>query len=323
MLLIERPQTDPFFNIAAEEYLLKNVGEDCFMLWASEPSIIIGKHQNAFAEINSSYARSHHLPVIRRISGGGTVFHDPGNLNFSFIRKGEREKLVDFRKFTEPIIDYLTSLGLPAKFEGKNDIRVNGLKISGNAEHVYRDKVLHHGTLLFSAQLDRLNKAIRGQELLFADKAVKSVRSTVTNITGLLDRPLSLDDFRQGIIDHMKAVSGNWNTAVLSGTDVEAIESLAQEKYTSWEWNFGYSPRFTYEKGILLNGQTVVVTVSVKHGLIEGIHATGDHTGALPFDSLTGLRFDADFLLANFRDTGFPRVYSLDEYRGLVTQLMY
>ena len=129
MLIINRPQTDPYFNIAAEEYLLKQMEEDCFMLWQNQPSIIIGKHQNSLAEINYNFVKENNIPVVRRISGGGTVFHDLGNLNFTFISKGEKEKLVNFKKFTQPIIEVLNQMGVPARFEGKNDLRVSGLKI--------------------------------------------------------------------------------------------------------------------------------------------------------------------------------------------------
>ncbi len=153
------------------------------MLWQNLPSIILGKHQNTLAEINYSFVKENNIPVVRRISGGGTVFHDLGNLNFTFISSGEKEKLVNFRKFTQPIIEVLNHMGIPACFEGKNDLRVNGLKISGNAEHVYRNKVLHHGTLLFSADLNYLNQAIKSVPERFKDKAVQSVRSKVANIT--------------------------------------------------------------------------------------------------------------------------------------------
>ena len=187
MLIINRPQTDPYFNIAAEEYLLKQMDEDCFMVWQNEPSIIVGKHQNTLAEINYSFAKENNIPVVRRITGGGTVFHDLGNLNFTFISSGEKGKLVNFKKFTQPIIEVLNQMGIPARFEGKNDLRVNGLKISGNAEHVYKNKVLHHGTLLFSTDLNFLKKAIKSVPERFQDKAVQSVRSKVANITDFIE----------------------------------------------------------------------------------------------------------------------------------------
>lgn len=323
MLLIDRPQTDPYFNLAAEEYLLKNMKEDCFMLWVSEPSIIIGKHQNAFAEISRQFVKENDIPVVRRISGGGTVFHDPGNLNFSFISHGEKEKLVDFRRFTLPIIDYLNSLGLPARFEGKNDIRIHGLKISGNAEHVYHDKVLHHGTLLFNARLGRLNQAIKGQELLFTDKAVRSMRSTVTNISELLDHPLSMKDFQKGIIDHMKSRHPNLKTTMLDAGDIHSIDLLAKEKYKSWEWNFGYSPKFTFEKQVTFKKLRFRVIISVHKGIISQIQAEGKEVEMIPLQALTGLKFDEKSLLENFHASRFNGILKEFEYHDLLTLLLY
>ena len=154
MLILDSPYTDPRYNIAAEEYLLKETGEDYAFFYINEPSIIIGKHQNAYAEVNLDYVRQNHIKVIRRISGGGTVWHDRGNLNFSFILKGEEGKQVNFRGYAQPVVDFLDELGVEASFGPRNEILVGDLKISGNAEHIHRKRVLHHGTLLFDSDLD-------------------------------------------------------------------------------------------------------------------------------------------------------------------------
>ncbi len=308
MLFIERPQTDPYFNIAAEEYLLRTLDQDCFMLWVNEPSVIIGKHQNAFAEIDHAYVRENGIPVIRRISGGGTVFHDPGNLNFSFIASGEREKLVDFRKFTAPVIAYLQSLGLPARFEGKNDIRIDGLKVSGNAEHVYKDRVLHHGTLLYSSRLDELNAAIRGKESLFESHAVRSVRSKVVNITDLLSKPPSLDAFRAGIIRQVQASNPGMRMTILREEDRASIQRLAREKYMSWDWNYGYSPGFTYVKEVSYKGRTNEIRLEIRNGIIREVSASAELLEGLHLAGWKGKRFDADDLLEHFErsaDAGF------------------
>lgn len=269
MLIINRPQTNPWFNIAAEEYLLKNMKEDCFMLWQNEPSVIVGKHQNTMAEINHRYVKENNIPVIRRISGGGTVFHDLGNLNFSFIQGGEREKLVDFKKFVNPIINVLQSIGIPARFEGKNDIRVNGLKISGNAEHVFKSRVLHHGTLLFSSDLGNLNYAIKANEDNYKDKAVKSVRSSVANILDFLEPKVSIDEFKKRIIDYIFKHYEGVEFYNLTDNDIRKIEDLSKEKYKSWEWNYGYSPRFELKKKIRFNGQDFVINMEIKNGIIQ------------------------------------------------------
>jgi lipoate-protein ligase A len=154
MFCIITESDDPSFNLAVEELLLKNRNNEYLILGINKPSVIIGKHQSAHREINTRFVTENNIPVIRRISGGGTVFHDKGNLNFTFIRQSEAGKQIDFRKYTKPVIDFLYSLGVEAKFEGKNDLKTDGLKISGNAEHVHRNRVLHHGTLLFSTSLE-------------------------------------------------------------------------------------------------------------------------------------------------------------------------
>lgn len=150
-LCINQPNSDPYFNLAAEEYFLKNFQEDFFMLWRSWPSVVVGKHQNALAEINHEFVRLHQIPVARRLSGGGTVFHDPGNVNFTFIRNVANISEVNFKIFTIPVIEALKKLGVEAYTTGRNDLLIDGKKISGNAEHVHRNRVLHHGTLLFDS----------------------------------------------------------------------------------------------------------------------------------------------------------------------------
>ena len=266
MLIVQRPHTNPWFNIAAEEYLLKNIQEDCFMLWQNEASIIVGKHQNTLAEINYQFVKQNNIPVIRRITGGGTVFHDPGNLNFTFISKGEKGKLVDFRKFTDPIIAILNQLGIPAEFEGKNDIKVNGLKISGNAEHVFKDRVLHHGTLLFSSDLKELSMALKVKSGKYTDKAVQSNRSIVTNISDHLTPKLSIETFKEKIIDYFSELHYP-EFYHLTSEDEASINELVKHKYATWKWNFGYSPNYSYSNEVVTgDGNVLQLVVSIEKG---------------------------------------------------------
>ncbi len=294
MLIINRSQTNPYFNIATEEYLLKTLDEDCFMLWQNEPSIIVGKHQNTLAEINYHFVKQNNIPVIRRISGGGTVFHDLGNLNFTFIQKGEKGKLVDFRRFMDQIIDVLNQLGVPAKFEGKNDIRVNGLKISGNAEHVYKNKVLHHGTLLFSSQLDFLNKILKVKPDRFQSKAIQSVSSKVANISDFLTKKITIQEFREKIIQHISGISKNVEFYSLTENDIISINKLVTEKYKTWKWNFGYSPKYAFETELPFPKNSVKVKINIEKGIIQSIESSTDEQSI--FSKLIGVEHDYNIL---------------------------
>lgn len=278
MLIIERYHTDPYFNIAAEEYILKAFDDDVFMLWQNQPSIIVGKHQNTLAEINYEFVKENRIPVVRRISGGGTVFHDLGNLNFTFISKGEKGKLVDFRRFTDPIVEMLNLMGIPAKFEGKNDLRVNGLKISGNAEHVFKNRVLHHGTLLFSSDLSYLNRAIKVKEGKFNDRAVKSNRSKVANIIDFPGHPVSIEEFKENIIDFVKRKYKETKSYSLTEKDISAINSMVTGKYSTWKWNFGYSPEYSLSNKVYTGNGIVNFLIMVKNGVIRQIEITGNGT---------------------------------------------
>ena len=272
---IQRQETDPYFNLAAEEFLLKSALQDTFMTWRNEPSLIIGKHQNSSREINHSFIESNHLPVIRRITGGGTVFHDPGNLNFSFIYTQRKENLVDFRDFTKPIILFLQNLGLDAVFEGKNNIKINGLKVSGNSAHIYKNKVLHHGTLLFNTDLEKLEKAIASQEESYKDKAVRSVRAKVANIIDLLAVEISLEEFtskfRQFILNYFK----DFYEDDLHPFEIETVQKLAEEKYKSFRWTFGYYSEYEFNERWFSNEAEYSVKLFVKEGLVNKAELIG------------------------------------------------
>ncbi|HPF64468.1 lipoate--protein ligase [Lentimicrobium sp.] len=292
MLCIIRHETDPYFNLAAEEYVLKNFERDSFMLWRNEPAIIVGKHQNTLAEINQDYVKENMIKVVRRLSGGGAVFHDLGNLNFTFIASGENHQLVDFRKFTQPILEVLQKLDIEARFEGRNDLTIDGRKFSGNAEHVHKNRVLHHGTLLFSAQMADLSSALKVDPDKFQDKAVKSVRSRVTNISEHLKIPLTVLEFRDLVLKHVMESTPGAELYSFTQDDITAISRLRDEKYITWEWNFGYSPKYNFRKTVKTNGGKLEVTLEVVNGTIEKARFFGDYFNKLdPSDiehALTG-----------------------------------
>lgn len=298
MLCIQSPHTDPCFNLAAEEYALTQFMDDCFMLYRNVPSIIVGKHQNALAEINMEWVRANNIQVVRRLSGGGTVFHDLGNLNFAFIATGEEGKLVDFRRFTRPIQEVLGKLGVETRFEGRNNLTIKGLKISGNAEHIYRKRTLHHGTLLFSSELADLSDALKVDPNKYTDKAVQSIRSRVTNISEHLSHPMNVDEFGQMIMQHILDNYDGARMYSFSPADTQAIELLRDEKYTRWEWNFGYSPRYLFERQVRKNGGDLHIYLRVEKGVIGEVRLSGGLFDAEEVDTLkkifTGLQHDPD-----------------------------
>jgi len=301
MLYINRTSTDPYFNIAAEEYMLKNFSEDCFMLWQNEPCIIVGKHQNTLAEINYDYVKDLGIPVVRRISGGGTVFHDLGNLNFTFIQNGKEEELVNFRKYTKPILEVLKTMGIDAMFEGRNDLTINGKKFSGNAEHVHKNRTLHHGTLLFSSTLPDLSKALKVDPLKFKDKAVKSVRSRVTNLREHMKEQISIEEFRNKIRDYVLNQYPDANYYELRGEDIEKINRLVEEKYGTWKWNFGYSPKYNFKKSVKSKGGYIEFNFDVKDGIIRQVKIFGDFFNSIDIEafekSLIGLPHEEKHLM--------------------------
>jgi lipoate---protein ligase len=312
MLCIQDHNTDPYFNLAAEEYVLKNFSDDCFMLWRNGPSIIVGKHQNTLAEINLDWVRQNNIKVVRRLSGGGAVFHDLGNLNFTFIVSGEDGNLVDFRKFTKPILEVLQKLDVEARFEGRNDLTINGMKFSGNAEHVHKNRTLHHGTLLFSAVMTDLSQALKVNPLKFTDKAVKSVRSRVTNISDHLKHPMDVMEFAGLVMDHIVENYGGTSFYEYNQEDIRAIEKLRDEKYSQWDWNFGYSPRYMFEKGIRSNGGYLEFHLNVEHGIISELKVFGDFFHRYDISTieraLRGVRHDPDSIKKRLDD------FHLDDY---------
>ncbi|HCE58377.1 MAG TPA: lipoate--protein ligase [Prolixibacteraceae bacterium] len=271
---IHLKNTDPYFCLAAEEYLMKNFEDDIFMLWQSENAVVVGKHQNAAAEINHRFIHENNIAVCRRISGGGTVFHDSGNINFTFIKNVKSQAEISFRVFTAPVVKALAKLGIEATTSGRNDLLIDGLKISGNAEHVYKNRVLHHGTLLFDSDLKNLGQAIKVVPGKYEGKAVQSNRSPVANISQFLKTPMTTGEFIQFLLNVQLENAEN-HSFELAETDLQNIENLATEKFRTWEWNFGYSPKYTFRNELEIDGKKLSVRLAIEKGIIEEAEVFG------------------------------------------------
>ncbi len=270
MRYIDNLNTDAYFNLASEEYLLKHTDEEYFMLWRNESCIVVGKNQNTLSEINLDYITENSIKVVRRLTGGGAVFHDLGNINFTFI-VNDGQSFNDFEKFVEPIIEVLRELGVKAEFSGRNDLLIEGKKFSGNAQCKYKNRVMHHGTLLFSSSMADLSKALVSKPIKFTDKSVKSIRSRVTNISDhLKDNPMNVLEFKEAIFNHL-AVKEDANIEVFNEEELGIITKLREEKYSTWDWNFGKSPKYNFKEEKKFKGGTIESNIDVKLGIINDI----------------------------------------------------
>lgn len=308
MIIYHTTHTNPYFNLATEQFLMdRHPTEPIFMLWRNEASVIIGKNQNAYAELDLEYVRDKGIKVVRRLTGGGAVFHDLGNVNFTFIVPECRE--IDFAHFTEPVITALRELGTDAMLSGRNDITIDGAKVSGNAACVYNGCTMHHGTLLFSADLSRLAGALKPNPAKIRSKGITSVRSRVTNISSHLSKPMSAENFLSFIENY---ASRRYGVEPQNFTDDECAEiaALADARYSRWEWNFGKSNAFEAMYAHYFEFGTVEVSVTLEHGMIQALSIGGDFFGTRDVaelsEALIGVRCDMDSIGNAIEACGIP-----------------
>jgi lipoate-protein ligase A len=319
MLIIDSPSNDAWFNIASEEYLLqKYPGEELFLLYVNAPSIIVGRFQNTLAEINLDYVTRHNIKVVRRLSGGGAVYHDFGNLNFSFhIPQGDHD-FSDFSKFTQPVVDLLNKLNVPAQLEGRNDLLVEGKKFSGNAKLARNGKMIQHGTILLNSEMKVLGEALKVNPLKFKDKAIKSARARVTNLIEYLPEGTSVESFKKLLINQILEENGDSGEIYqLTEDEIEGIKKLAEEKYSTWDWNFGFSPDYNFNKAIKVSAGFIEVHLDVKKGFIQKVKIFGDFFASKPIEELedkfTGIKHETSAIQQTLQSV------DLTDYFGNVT----
>ena len=258
--------------MAIEEYLLKQKDGYYIYLWQNDSSVIVGINQNTLNEVNLNYTQQNNIKVVRRLTGGGAVYHDKNNVNYTIIAPYNQNEN-NYIKFTKPVIEYLNLLGVKAEFSGRNDIVVEGKKISGNAQTIYKNRIMHHGTLLFNSDMNILGSALKENKLKIQSKGIKSNRARVTNISNHLSKPMTTLEFLQGLSEYLRKDLCEY---FFDREDIEKINKLVKEKYSKYEWNFGSSPKGNITFEHKFNFGIFSMNFSVEKGKMQGVRVYGD-----------------------------------------------
>ncbi len=327
MLYVDAPKiNDPRINLAIEEHLLRNVQVDdsILLFYINEPAVIMGRNQNSQQEIDPDYIREQGIHVVRRLSGGGAVFHDLGNLNFSFITPS-RAGLHDFARFTGPVIQVLRALGIDAELREKSAIFANDKKVSGNAQYAASGRMFSHGTLLFDTDVSMMLQALNPRKAVIESKAVQSVRRFVTNLKDLLDPSYDIYKLKADIVAAVFEGSQP-ERYLLDEEDWQAINQLSRDKYQSWDWNYGRSPKFNLQKSAQTEAGKLDVRIDVAKGVIQGVKIYGDFIG--PYlvseleEQLVGLRHQREYLEETLDQIDLSRYFG-GLRKEVLLQLLY
>jgi lipoate-protein ligase A len=282
--------TDAAFNLALEEVLFESLSPEnpgIFLIWRNGPSIIVGRHQNTAAEVNAAWCREHGIAVVRRPTGGGAVYHDLGNVNFSFLSWVDKNRLSGFEEFMEPMVQALRDLGIDAAYTSRNDITVDGRKVCGTAQRRTGQRMLHHGCLLVDTDTSALSGALAADPEKFRSKGVASHRARVANLREFMPASLTSEECMQAVIEAMtrRCAEGRME---LPPELLARAEALAQEKYRSWEWTYGRSPDFEMKNRRRFPGGTLEVRLNTHGGCIREIAFYGDYMAAEANTALCG-----------------------------------
>ena len=326
MIEIFNNSTDPFFNLAVEEFILTRMKfkSDLFMIWRNAPTVVIGKNQNIYEEVNLEFAKTNAINVVRRSSGGGSVYHDLGNINYTFVKENKNHIKNNFTDFELIIAEYLKEIGLNPCINTRNDIMLAGKKISGNAQYYFEDRVLHHGTLLFNVDVSVLSRVLKVDKLKFSSKGVKSFAESVTNISNYTN--LTCDAFIGGLREYMRKKQGcSSNLYYFTEDDISTINKI-RDRYASWDWNYGMSPECEYSNRIRFKGGTVSVLLQVSRGEISDFKLYGDYFEMKPVKNLNskfiGLTYNKDILckeVSQISISDYIYMMTEEEFRRLLS----
>ncbi|MBY0196265.1 lipoate--protein ligase [Priestia megaterium] len=316
MLFIDNQKNyDPRINLAIEEYALKHldINETYLLFYINEPSIIIGKNQNTIEEINTKYVEDQKIHVVRRLSGGGAVYHDKGNLNFSFITKDDGNSFHNFKKFTEPVVEALKKLGVNAELSGRNDLMAEGRKISGNAQFSTKGRMFSHGTLLFDSEIENVVSALKVKKDKIESKGIKSIRNRVANISEFLEQKVTVEEFREMLLRYIFDGEENITEYKLTEKDWETIHQISKERYQSWDWNYGKSPKFNLQHSHRFPVGQIDVRLEVNKGKIDACTIYGDFFGVGDVqevqEKLTGVRYEKASIELALEDIDIPHYF--------------
>jgi len=276
-----------------EEYFLKNSLEEIFMLYINEPSIIIGKHQNLYSEINLPYVLANNIHLARRISGGGTVYQDLYNLNFSFIHESENLNKINFAKYTSPVLDSIRDMGVNAQFSGRNDFLIETKKVSGNAMHIFKTRVLSHGTLLFNSNLKVLSAALRNNPEKYFDKSIKSVRSKVTNISDYLADRIPMDLFVESLFQNILTKIKDPYLNSINDQETKSIKNISTQKFQTFEWIYGYSPKYIFHNSFKFIEEPVRFCLNIEKGIIRSYQILRENKEDFEYQSVFEILVDS------------------------------